>query len=265
MAKIKLFLKNKNNVLATSKAGQMVKMAYSTQYALGNYYELQVDHYPAYVWVQLDSSLRPALLYLTNNWTYRIPFNLTREWPYPTGAFIGRRHYAWARVATVKEVNSERNLALNAYDQHDLCNAYPHVVANAETDNNPVFYARNAVDGIEANDSHGSYPYESWGIAGRRDAALKLFFGRDVDVTSIKLVLRADYPHDTNWDSAKFSFSNGDSCQINLSHSGDRQDCGIQEKAVDWLKLSDLTFKAGNKGFTALTQIEVWGNPTEKG
>lgn len=261
MTQIKLTLKKENKELANSEQGEMVRLAYSTQYALGNYYELTASHYPVHVWVQLDASLRPTLLYLTDKWTYKIPFNLEREWPYPTGAFIGRRHYAWARLATEEEINNSRNLVLNPHDQHEFAHAYPHATANVETDNNLVFFARNAIDGIEANDSHGSYPYESWGIGGREDAVLKLDFGYSVDISIVKLVLRADFPHDTNWDEATVKFSNGDEKKLTLTHTAEGQEFTVDEKGVNWLELSNLRCNPGNEGFTALTQIEAWGKP----
>lgn len=263
MNKIKLSLKNKNKELAISNSGKIVNIAYETQYALGNYYELVADVYPVYVWAQLDSSLTPSLLYLTNKWTYKIPFNLEREWPYPTGAFIGRRHYAWARLATKDEINLRQNLAINMHDQHDFSNAYPHATANVETDDNSVFFARNAIDGIEANNHHGSYPFESWGIGGRSDAKIKIDFGRKVNVDEVKIILRADFPHDTNWDYATLTFSNGDNQDIFLKHTADQQSFEVKQRNISWIELSNLKCNPNNQGFTALTQIEAWGTNEE--
>lgn len=264
MIQIKLALKNGATELMSSNEKSIVNLAYGTQYALGDYYELMSNYYPVFVWVQLDASLNPTLIYLTNKWTYSIPFNIRKEWPFPTGAFIGRRHYAWARVAEVAEINTRRNLALNCHDQHDFYNAFPHATANYETDNNLVFYACNAIDGVSANECHGSYPYESWGTGGRKDAEFQLDFGYAVDLTTIKLVLRADFPHDTNWDKAKITFSNGKSKEISLIHTENEQTVNIHEKGVTSLKLSDLRCNSKKKGFTALTQIEAWGIPSKK-
>lgn len=261
MVNLKLKLKNKQQKTLTASTGKMVRIAYTTQYALGDFYELEAGNYPIYVWVQLEPSLSPSLLYLTNKWTFKIPFNIEREWPYPTSAFIGRRHYAWAKPAEPEEIDLKRNLALNTYDQHEFSNAYPHAEATVETDNNPVFFARNAIDGVQANGSHGSYPFQSWGIGNKKDAEFKLSFGRPVDLSIIKLVLRADYPHDTNWDKAKLIFSNGSTRKIKFIHTADPQIFKILERKITWLKLTNLECAPQNKGYTALTQIEAWGKP----
>lgn len=54
---------------------------------------------------------------------------------------------------------------------------YPHATANVETRGESVFAAKNAIDGVRANRSHGEWPYESWGINMQDDAAMKLDFG----------------------------------------------------------------------------------------
>lgn len=53
---------------------------------------------------------------------------------------------------------------LNPYDSHETKGIYPHAQANVETRGEAVFAARNAIDGVFANWSHGEWPYQSWGI-----------------------------------------------------------------------------------------------------
>lgn len=67
----------------------------------------------------------------------------------------------------------------------------------------------NAIDGITAAACHGEWPYESWGINQRADAAIKLEFGRTVEADRIILYTRADYPHDNWWKKATVTFSDG--------------------------------------------------------
>ena len=69
-----------------------------------------------------------------------------------------------------------------------------------------VFAARNAIDGVTANLSHGKWPYESWGINQQDDAQMTLDFGRPVDIDKIVLYTRADFPHDNWWESVTFTF-----------------------------------------------------------
>lgn len=259
MIKIKLTLRDENKILLDSKSDLKVNLAYNSQYYFGCYYELVASKYPLYVWVQLDSALSPTLLYITKTWKFEIPFNLMREWPYPTGSFVGRRHYAWARVALADEVNLKRNLAVNPYDQHKKTFAFPHVFANAETDDNLVYYAQNAIDGIEANTSHGSFPFESWGIGNCQNAKLTVVFGRPVNLSEIRLILRADYPHDSYWKSAKIIFSNGNFEDLKLTRTPNEQLFPVNEKNVTWIRLQNLIRSPDERGYTALTQIEVWG------
>ena len=91
------------------------------------------------------------------------------------------------RTAEEYEVTAYRNLAKNVMDQHGDHGCYPHAYANVETRGESVFAARNAIDGVLANASHGAWPYESWGINMQDDAELTLEFGRPVDFDKIVL------------------------------------------------------------------------------
>ena len=84
---------------------------------------------------------------------------MTKWRPYPTGAFSGAGHYVTAKL--VNEAAVGQNIAVNSHDQHADTGAYPHASANAETCGEYVFFARNAIDWIVANHSHGRYPYQS--------------------------------------------------------------------------------------------------------
>ena len=87
--------------------------------------------------------------------------------------------------------------------------SFPHASANVETRGESVFAARNAIDGVTANRSHGSWPYESWGINKRQDAEMLLEFGCPVDCDRVVLWTRADFPHDNWWIQARLTFSDG--------------------------------------------------------
>ncbi len=57
-----------------------------------------------------------------------------------------------------------------------------------------------------SNNSHGSYPYESWGINQQLDAALTVDFGREVEVDRIDITIRCDFPHDSYWTQASYPY-----------------------------------------------------------
>lgn len=261
---IKLQLIHENKVVEEKEDEELVNMTYRHQYALGDYYQVILPENKHYIWVQLDSALRPALIYLADGkWQYRIPFNLESEWPYPDGAFLGKNHYAWIKLPTSEEIHQYRNLAFNSYDQHELSDAFPHVSANAETRDKTAFWAKNAIDGVEANSHHGTYPFQAWGIDGRKDAELKLDFGREVDIDEMVIVLRADYPHDGYWDSITVELSNGEQETIHPIETAKRQIFKLNQRKINWLKLANL-ISPDNKKFVALTQIEVLGKPSEE-
>lgn len=108
------------------------------------------------------------------------------------------------------EINHYQNLSINPHDQKEDTYAYPHATANVETRDDVVFFAKNAIDGKYGNLSHGSYPYNSWGINQQAEATLTIEFGRVVEVDWIRLLFRADYPHDSHWKEVTLCFSNGE-------------------------------------------------------
>ena len=98
---------------------------------------------------------------------------------YAPGAFDGKRHIIIARRMTDAEIRAERDLARNPSDLRGGQTFYPHCTANVETRNESVFAARNVIDGLRFNTSHGEWPFESWGIGAREDAwCLQISAGR---------------------------------------------------------------------------------------
>lgn len=251
----------KEQVLKERTADARVYLDYMKKYALGDSVQVVTDKVPAYLVVQVDAGLTPALIYLTSNiWTYKIPFNLQRDYPYPDNAFLGSKHYISVRYATETEITAKQNLAVNSHDQHTSSNAFPHASANAETRNESIFFAKNAIDGMLANESHGNYPYQSWGIDQREDATLMIEFGRKVTIDGVGLVLRADYPHDSYWTEVTLKFPNGSKEVLHLRKTEDLQKFELTTRQIEWLKLTDLKKSSDSSTFPALTEIEVYGH-----
>ena len=134
-------------------------------------------------------------------------------------------------------MNIYRNLAENVNDQHGDVNCYPHASANVETRGEAVFAAKNAIDGVTANHSHGKWPFASWGINQRDDAQMKLEFGREIKTDRIILHTRADFPHDNWWVKATVEFSDGTSMVLDLEKTDVSQDFSFEEKTISWLVL----------------------------
>ncbi|WP_263878839.1 discoidin domain-containing protein [Paenibacillus sp. PSB04] len=227
------------------------------EYAEGDRFRVTMEQPDSYIVVQMDETLNPSFIYVKGTtWEYEIPLAYKRA--YPENAFAGSKHYVTARYATENEISQYRNLALNPHDQKQDSGAFPHAHANVETRNDPTFFARNAIDGVYANYSHGSYPYQSWGINQQPDAELTLDFGRKVQLDRLGLVLRGDFPHDSWWKEVTVAFSDGSEEQLHPAKIRSIQYFDISPRTVEWLVLKRL-IKGDETPFPALTQIEAYG------
>lgn len=246
-------------VKCAAKGEERAVLVYEGEYEEGNEIVFFVAAVPAFYVVRVDDAMDEALVYLTRTKVvYPIPFG-EKKVSYNPKSFTGNLHYLTIREAKDYEVLAYRNLAKNVMDQHGDPGCYPHVHANVETRGEAVFAARNAIDGVVSNGSHGNWPYESWGINRRDDAEMTLEFGRPVEFDRIILHTRADFPHDNWWVKATLSFSDGTSQVVEMEKSVSPHEFRIEKKAITWLRLSDL-IKADNPSpFPALTQIEVYG------
>ncbi len=247
-----------SNILAESRGVKEVNLAYTREYCQGDRLVLECSRKPSYVWLQFDDALGKSLVYVTSDVVYEIPFGDKRLNLSPK-AFSGSKHLLTAREAFDYEILAYRNLAINVYDQHGKPSCYPHASANVETRGEAVFAAKNAIDGIIINDSHGEWPYASWGINRRDDAAFRLEFGRVIEADRVVLYTRADFPHDNWWKSVTLTFSNQDEMVVELEKSSLPHIISFKEKRIEWIELSNLIKSEDPSPFPALTQIEVYG------
>lgn len=210
--------------------------------------------------VKADAALEEALVFVDRETiVYQIPFYEKKESMNPL-AFCGSRHYLSIRRAQEFEIKVYRNLARNPFDQHEASGVYPHASANVETRGESVFAAKNAIDGVLAAKQHGEWPFASWGINRKKDAAFMLDFGRAVDFDRIVLYTRADFPHDSYWTKAVFTFSDGSTETVHMEKKVQKPHIfGIKREGITWLKLDQLEKAPDDSPFPALTQIEVYG------
>lgn len=248
----------KGNTKFVDSGENLASLVVTTEYQEGDYIALESSEKNIHVWLQLDDALGSVLTYITGNITYQIPFGEKRINLSPK-VFSGNRHYLYVRMAREDEVYQYRNLALNPNDQHGEVCAYPHASANVETRGESVFAAKNAIDGICENRSHGEWPYQSWGINRRDDATMKIDFGRRVEADKLVLYTRADFPHDNWWTQVTLTFSDGSTIDWKLEKTRFGQVLTFDKKEITWVEVSHLIKAEDPSPFPALSQLEVYG------
>lgn len=260
MTELQISVFDKNGELKCQASDQeQAIMVFEGTYEEGDTLVFETSNTGAFYVIRIDDCMDESLVYLTSpKVVYTIPFN-EKKISYNPKCFTGERHYVTMRTAEEYEVTAYRNLAKNVMDQHGDHGCYPHAYANVETRGESVFAARNAIDGVLANASHGAWPYESWGINMQDDAELTLEFGRPVDFDKIVLYTRADFPHDNWWIHATFTFSDGTTETVSMEKSVKPHTFAISKKGITWLKLSNLIKADDPSPFPALTHIEVYG------
>lgn len=260
MTDLKIAVADKSGEIKQQVCGQgQVLMVYEGVYEDGDTIVFETNETNTYYVIRIDDAMDESYVYLTREKVvYTIPFD-EKKISYNPKSFTGERHYITMRKAEDYENSSHRNLAKNVMDQHGDLGCYPHAHANVETRGESVFAARNAIDGIVANESHGAWPYESWGINMQDDAQLTLDFGRPVDIDRIVLYTRADFPHDNWWVKATFVFSDGSEETVEMEKSVRPHEFQIRKTGIAWLKLKNLIKADDPSPFPALSQIEVYG------
>ena len=218
----------------------------------------------SHLMVRMDVTLGESEVYLPEgkmNWP--IPRGEHRL-AYAPGAFEGKRHIIAARKMTKNELSAIRDLARNPADLRGDTNFYPHCTANVETRNESVFAARNVIDGLRFNTSHGEWPFESWGIGARTDAWCKIDFGREIIAQRMALTLRADFPHDAYWVSGHAVDSNGNEIAFDLTKTGERQWIDLGGRRVRWLRLERMVKSDDPSAFPSLRAWEVYGTDSQE-
>lgn len=251
-----------NRILASAEGEGEIYLVYNGGYSEGDSIVMEAQG-PAFVVLQFDDVLGEELVYLKNGtMSYRIPFG-EKKVCYSPRSFTGEKHLITAREAREEEIAACRNLARNKYDQHGDTGCFPHASANVETRGEAVFAARNAIDGIKANDSHGEWPYGSWGINRNPDAVIRVEFGRSIQTDKIGIYLRADFPHDSWWTEVTVRFSDDSVMVCPLRKTGGAQIVSFAEKQTEWIQLERLIKAEDPSPFPALTQLEVYGTESK--
>ena len=251
-------LDQNGSIKCVDRGEDYASLVYTSEYEEGDRIILVASEKNISVILQLDDAMGPAFVYITDQVSYPIPFGEKRIC-YSPKAFYGKRHYMYVKRAGEEEGQRYANLALNVYDGHGDTNCYPHASANVETRGESVFAARNAIDGVCENRSHGEWPYESWGINQRADAEMRVDFGREIETDKIVLYTRSDFPHDSWWTQATLTFSDGSMIKWDMEKSSKPHVLTFEKKKITWVSFSNLIKADDPSPFPALSQIEVYG------
>ena len=247
-----------NKVVAESFHAETAMLCTDREWTDGDCIEVTTEP-GSHLWVRMDAALPEGEVYLPDGkMSWAVPQGEQRL-AYPPMAFEGIRHIVTARTMTAAEFSAIRDVARNPADLRGHTNFYPHCTANVETRNEPVFAARNVIDGLRFNASHGEWPYESWGIGARTDAWCRIDFGRDVIVERMALTLRADFPHDAYWVSGHMVDSSGQDTAFDLQKTGERQWISLKGQCVRWLQLERMVKSDDPSAFPSLRAWEVFG------
>ncbi len=264
---ISLKLLNENGECKFKAYGEQIDTRYNGIYESGDKWRVEVD-YSDFIKIKLAQSMSESIIYIPDkSFEFKIPFGDERKACYAPDTFDGDSHRVLVSEPSEAEIYAEREISLNSHDRHNVHKYYPHAVANFVTRENPCFFERNAIDGITSNESHGIYPYHSWGGGLREDLEFEVRFGCDAEVSRVTIFLRADFPHDTYWKEAELEFSDGTKMPIELKGTKDGQVFEFEPVKTQFVKLAGFKqqrLEDGSLSFAALSQIQVYGKYIKK-
>ena len=251
-------LNQSNALIAETSPADPAQLCLNRVWQEGDRVEITAEP-GSHLWVRMDATLEEAEVWLpSGKMTWLVPWGEHRL-AYAPGAFAAPRSIITARIMAKEELCALRDLARNPADLRGETDFYPHCTANVETRDESVFAARNVIDGLRFNTSHGEWPYESWGIGARTDAWCKLDFGREIIAHRMALTLRADFPHDAYWVSGHVVDSAGNELAFDLEKTGERQWIDLGGRRVSWLRLERMVKSDDPSAFPSLRAWEVYG------
>ena len=217
---------------------------------------------------RVSDSMPECVIYLATSpgsASYEIPYGTEEKQTgsaYAPESFAGKSHRITVRALNKPELKGYRNLALNPCDVRETegttVQLFPHASTNSVSRSLFDFGARNAIDGVTKNGHHGVWPYQSWGPQLRTDLWWKLDFGRPVELDKVRLMVRADFPHDSYWKTAKIEFSDGSHVDLQIGSSAEFQDFPFRKRRVSWLRITDLV-PADPTRWCSFIEVEAWG------
>lgn len=260
---IKCVIKDINKDIKATFSGEVIDVIYDDLYKEGDVFTVTVDS--DFVKVSFDESQKTSVIYVPEHeFTYPVPLGKAIT-AYDSASWSKKGHRIIIETLTSEEAGKTRNIALNSTDYTLNKRTFPHAEANFVTRGDPVFEAKNAIDGIIGNTGHGEYPYHSWAAGAREDMIYTLDFGTEVEVEKLIFYLRADFPHDTYWKSLNVEFSDGEKAHAEFEMTADGQELILEKpKKTKTITLVDFKQVSEPLSWAALTQVEVIGKYLKK-
>ena len=260
---IKCVLKDINNDEKVSFVGECIDALYDDYYKEGETFTVSSD--TDFVKVSFDESQVVSIVYVpTHEFNFTVPIGKAIT-AYNAESWSKKGHKITVCPVDEEEAYSLRNIALNSVDFAVNQKTFPHAEANLVTRGDPVFEAKNAIDGVCDNSNHGEYPYHSWAAGAREDMVYTVDFGCEVEIEKIIFFLRADFPHDTYWKSLNVKFSDGEKVKAEFEMTAEGQELKLENpKKTTSITLVDFKQVSEPLSWAALSQIEVVGKYIKK-
>ena len=244
----------------TEEGRDSVSLAPGVKYQVRDKITIKLSEEQHYLAVSLCEKAGEAIVYLPKGeFVYQIPSDGKNFLP---PAMFNTANTITARIPTAEELSEERNLALNPYDINAKSSVFPHAQSNNQY-NAAEFGAHNVLDGCKRNQSHGNYPYQSWGALEtvKKSDWLTVDFGREIEADTLTLYLRADFSsnHDAYFSSVTVEFSDGSSKVITPERKKDAQSFSLGGVKTSSIKLTGFVTDKSRGTWAGYTEVEVYG------
>jgi len=264
-----IFLKlvDKHGNILADTSGINVDFTFDRVYEEGDKLIVKLKDCGEFIWMKLDESLKESIVLVPDKiFEYTVPFGLELI-AYDEASFKKPTHRVTLREATDEEAFGSRIISENSADRHGVGRYFPHARANFVTRNDPVFFERNAIDGVINQNGHGIYPYHSWAGGAREDLEFYIDFGAEVEVEKIDFFLRADFAndHDTYWKSIDVEFDDGQIAYGQFEKPTGGQTLMLDEpKVTKTLHFTNFKQVSYPLSFAGLSQVQVYGKYIKK-
>ncbi len=261
---IKCIIKDINKDIKAEWKGESIDVIYDSLYKEGDTLFVTCD--TDFVSVSFDESQVESIVYVPDHeFSFTVPMSGDAMNAYNKDSWEKPSHKIVVSPVSDEVALSTRNIALNSVDFENNIRTFPHAWANFVTRGAAVFMAKNAIDGVCDNSSHGAWPYHSWAAGAREDMIYTLDFGTEVEVEKLIFYLRADFPHDTYWKSLNVQFDDGEKAHAEFVMTADGQELILPEpKKTSKITLVDFKQVSEPLSWAALSQVEVIGKYIEK-